>query len=246
MSVAAFLATPVPFRLFGPRHLSILAGTAVLAIALVVLARGRRGARLRRPIALGLAAGLIVNELLYWGYQFGRGAWTLPRNLPLQLCDVVVVLVAWALCQPQRRRVGELAYVWGLAATPQGLLTPDLSAQVPRYICAKFFLTHGGVVIAVVYLAAGLGWRPLPGALRRVWLATNLYAVCVGAFNALVGTNYLYLCAKPAHASLLDYFGPWPWYIASMEAAALVFFGLCLAPYWLADRRAVRRSTKRV
>ena len=246
MNLAAQLAAPVPFRLFGFLHLAVLLGTAVLAITLVALARGRHGARLRRPLAVGLAAGLVVNELLYWGYQFGRGAWTLPRNLPLQLCDIAAFLVAWALCQPQRRRVSELAYVWGLAATSQGLVTPDLPAHVPRYVCAKFFLTHGGLIAAVVYLAAALDWRPSTGALWRVWLATNLYAAGVGAFNALVGTNYLYLCAKPAHPSLLDYFGPWPWYIASMEVAALVSFGLCLAPCWLAARRAVRRSTERV
>ena len=240
MSPADYLATPIPFHLFGFLHVGILIGTIAIAACLVALARGRWAGQYRRPIAVTLAVFIVANEILYWGYQFGRGAWTLPRNLPLQLCDVVVFLIGWALCQPQRQRIGELAYFWGIAATSQGLLTPDLPAQVPAYIFTKFFLTHSGVIVAVVYLAAALEWRPGRGAVRRVWCITNLYAACVGLFNAVVGTNYLYLCRKPLRPSLLDGFGPWPWYIGSMELAALLFFGLCAAPFWPAQHHTRR------
>ena len=191
---------------------------------------------MRRPLAGTLAILIVANELIYWACQFGRGAWTLPKNLPLQLCDVVVFLMGWALCHPQHRRVGELAYCWGIAATSQALLTPDLPPLVPAYICWKFFLTHGSVVVSAIYLAAGLGWRPARGALWRVWGITNLYAVLIAAFNAIIGTNYLYLCAKPTRPSLLDWLGPWPWYILGMEVLALLFFGLCHLPWVIADR----------
>ena len=186
-----------------------------------------------------LAVLIVGNELLYWARQISGGIWQFPRDLPLQLCDIAVFLVGWALCQPQRRRVTELAYFWGLAATSQALLTPDLSPILSTYTCWKFFLTHGGVVIGVVYLAAALDWRPARGAVWRVWCVTNAYAAAMGLFNLLTGANKLYLCAKPLRPSLLDYAGPWPWYLFSLEVFALLLFALCSAPF-LAMQRTSR------
>lgn len=189
-------------------------------------------------IAHLVALLLAGNELSYWGRQLTGGVWMFPRDLPLQLCDVVVLLMAWALCQPHRPRVTEVAYCWGLVATSQALLTPDLPPVVSAYTCWKFFLTHGGVIVGAVYLAAGLGWRPSRGAAWRVWGATNLYAAGIGLFNLATGANKLYLCAQPLRPSLLDYLGPWPWYILSMELLALALFWLCTLPFLLHPKPA--------
>jgi hypothetical integral membrane protein (TIGR02206 family) len=59
----------------------------------------------------------------------------------------------------------------------------------------------------------------------------------VGVVNWLLGSNYLFIAHKPDTPSLIDVLGPWPWYILSLEALALV---LCLGlylPYALRDRR---------
>ena len=203
---------------------------------LVAVARSPSGTRWRRPIALLLALLIVGNELLYWARQISSGAWQFPRDLPLQVCDVAVFLVGWALCQPQRPRVTELAYLWGAAATSQALLTPDLSPVLSTYTCWKFFLSHGGVVVGVIYLAAGLGWRPERGAVWRVWGVANLYAAAIGVFNLVYAANKLYLCTKPLRPSLLNYLGPWPWYSLSMEVLALGLFWLCTAPFLIALR----------
>ena len=82
--------------------------------------------------------------------------------------------------------------------------------------------------------------RPEPRSILRAWIALNLLAGVAALVNWALGTNYLYLGGKPAGASLLDWLGPWPWYLLSVEALALFSFALWYLPF--ARRRAEARA----
>jgi hypothetical integral membrane protein (TIGR02206 family) len=90
------------------------------------------------------------------------------------------------------------------------------------------------VVLGAVYLAVTGRVRVRLASIWQVWLVTNLYALAAGLVNGLSGTNYGFLARKPAQPSLLDYLGPWPYYIVGMEALALVSFGAWYAPLLMA------------
>jgi uncharacterized membrane protein YwaF len=62
-------------------------------------------------------------------------------------------------------------------------------------------------------------------------IALNIYAISVGAMNAMGGWNYGFLCRKPVMPSLLDYLGAWPWYLLALELVAFVTF-LALDRLW--------------
>lgn len=177
-----------------------------------------------------LGVFLLVNELVWWSYRLRQEGFRFPEGLPLQLSDLVIWLTIITLLTGSIRAF-EVAYYAGLTTATMAVLTPDLWAPLASYPSIYFFLEHGGVIVALLTLVCGGMARPRPGSVWRALIATNLWAAAVGAFNAVFGTNYMYLCRKPAGASLLDYLGPWPWYIATSQAIAIALFWLLWLPF---------------
>jgi hypothetical integral membrane protein (TIGR02206 family) len=215
------------FPTFGPAHLAILAAVPLAAAALAAVARRRPAAE--RPLRLALAVGLAVNELAWYVHAVRSGWVRPPHGLPLDLCDVVLWLTAWALVAP-RPALLEIVYYLGLAGSGMALLTPDPGAALASYEGAKFFVAHGGALGAVLFLVLAGALRPRPGSWWRVFLWVNAYAALVALFDWRFRTNYMYLREKPASATLLDVLGPWPWYVLAAEPVALALLWLLHLP----------------
>lgn len=216
------------FVLFGPAHLAVLAAVPLAGWLLVRAAR-RSPAGVRR-LRLGFGIVLAVNEAAWYVYRFAVEGNRLPEGLPLQLCDLTLWMAILALAV-LNQGCYEIAYYTALGGSGMALLTPDLWAPCWSYPTAYFFLAHGGTMVAVLFLTWSGLFRPRPGSVWRALLAVNLFAAAVGAFNAVFGTNYMYLCRKPAGASALDFLGPWPVYLLGAEALALALFALLWLPF---------------
>ena len=61
-----------------------------------------------------------------------------------------------------------------------------------------------------------------------IWL--NLYLLLLIPVNLTLDANYFYLMEKPLNPSILDYFGPWPFYILVCELLAMGFFAIAYVP----------------
>ena len=216
------------FILFGWIHwLILLSIPAVAAAAGWVTRQLPAQAQYHRWAFGGL---LLVNELIYYAYKASKHWFQFPAGLPLQLCDLIVwmtVIAALTLWQAPF----EFAFFTGLVGTSMAIITPDLWDPFPSYPTIYFFLAHGGIVALLLYLWWSGQAKPKPGSVWRVMLMLNGYAVTMGLFNWLFNTNYMYLCRKPAGASLLDYFGPWPIYLLGGELLAFAFFSLLAWPF---------------
>ena len=211
--------------MFGVDHLTALAATAVVA---ALLARLARGGALDRCVRFGLAAvfGLAVLGYVVMLTRLGWLSWR--AVLPLHLCDMLILIAIVALLT-RATLAFELLWFWGGGGALLALLTPIVTRGFPDPQFLIFFGFHAGVVASAWVLAAGCGMRPRPRAAWRAFLITNAYAASVALINLWLDTNYMFLRAKPATPTLLDWLGPWPWYIVVGEGLALAAF-LALEP----------------
>jgi hypothetical integral membrane protein (TIGR02206 family) len=204
----------------------------VLCVALPTAARARPGAWtlvFSRTLAIILLGWFVAYHVVV----AAGGDYRLDFDLPLHLTDAVTVVAALALWRPGGGLLFELTYFWGLSASLQAVLTPSLDPddRFPSFFFWHYFVTHSGVVLAAAFLAFGLGLSARPGAVPRVFAATWAW-VCVAAVgNAVTGGNYMFLTERPESASLLDYMGPWPWYVLGAALLGLALFGLLDVPF---------------
>ena len=217
-----------------PEHVWALVVAAAGTVVLVVAARRRPG-----PWLKVLALGLVADEVSWWAYLALGGGEPGQRAqpLPLQLCDVAILVAAAALWTRWPLLV-EVTYFWALAGTAQALFTPDLPQHFPTYPYFQYYVAHGGTVAAALILVVGLRIAPRPWAVAWVAGITVAYAAFVFVVDAATGADYMFLRAKPDTATLLDELGPWPWYILSATAVGIVLLAILDAPFRLFQRRA--------
>jgi hypothetical integral membrane protein (TIGR02206 family) len=209
----------------------------VLGVAGSVWGARRHPGRWMRPFEFTLA-GLIFAA---WAGEYVAdvivGTWSVQYTLPLQLTDAVSIVSIVALLT-RRRLFVELTYFWTFTASLQAVITPDLAQAFPSVFYFTYFIYHVGAIVAAAYLVLGCRLYPRPGAPWRVFGLTLVWAAIAGLGDVITGGNYMYLRAKPVHASLLSVLGPWPWYIAG---AAAVGLALLLVVGVLTPTRATRR-----
>ena len=144
---------------------------------------GPRRARLAFLILAAWAGEYVADVIL--------GIWSVKYDLPLQLTDLVsLVSVAALLYYAQgntRWRLVELVYFWGLSASLQAVLTPDLAYNFPSVFYFTYFGYHIGAILAGLVFVFGLRMYPRPGAVARVYAASLAWVAVAGAGDLLTG-----------------------------------------------------------
>ncbi len=232
-----------PFVLFDAAHWSAMLLIAAACASLFYFRR-HWGERQRRTFRLGLALFIALSDLAWQAWSLHYGLWNLRTNLPLHLCSVcgwgsIYVLIT------RNTRVLEPVYFLGMGGALMTIITPDVGIYgFPHFRAFQIFASHGGMLLAILYMTIVEGFRPTWAAYGRMALIANGYMAFVFLVNLALGSNYLYLMQKPEFPTLYDFMSPWPWYIFQVEAVGLTLSAVFLLPFEFA-RFGEKRTSER-
>jgi hypothetical integral membrane protein (TIGR02206 family) len=181
------------------------------------------------------AVSMLGLELAFRFMRWGSSGGDLEQLFAVQLSGVLVAASIWSLWTSDHWSFA-VCFYWGAPLAVQTFLTPVTTAQWPDFRFVQYFLMHGCIVLVPIYLiAAGLN-RPTFRSLCIMTVATDLIMLLVMAMNDVLGTNFLYTVERPHGRTLLNYFGPWPWY-PIWAALTLNCFWILQTTPWLRRRR---------
>jgi hypothetical integral membrane protein (TIGR02206 family) len=246
------------FRAFGASHFAALFVLLLFCIGFVLWFKKIKNKRVEFIFCIIVASLTYIQELSRIIWHISIGDFFLGEHLPFHLCGLGIILGPIMILK-KNYTLYELIYFWGFGGAIQALLTPDLNWQFPHFIYFQYFISHGLIIIACVYMTFVVGYRPTWKSIVKVICVTYIYLIFIILINIITtenlgiicskgGTiwerleelrqssgNYLFISRKPAHPSLIDILGPWPWYILSLQGVGIVSFLLYYSPYFVKD-----------
>jgi len=188
-----------------------------------------------------LAWVLFFNFPVYVALQLGEGSITWDTALPLYPCPLASFL-APLLVRTKNQTLFNVIFYWVFAGTLQAVITPEVTSTFPHFQYFYFWICHAGLLGLLGFLLINQEREPTMRGIIPAFAWFNVMIAISALVNTLVGTNYYYLKAKPLVPTLIDYLGPWPWYILGVEGVALVFFSLSFVLFWVISKKILRPS----
>src|SRR5579875_579049 len=229
------------FRPFSLDHLITLAILFILCVFLFVFKNKLKEEGKRKVFRITMAVIILVDNVLYHVWLVYEHAWLVKTALPLHLSDLAAFLAVVMLLS-KSNPIFQFMYFAGLGSAIQAILTPDLHHfSFPHFLYFQSFISHGGVVLACLFMVAAFNYRPT---IRSMWvtiLIVNLYGIFVFLINKWLDSNYLYIMKKAGMNRILNYLGPWPWYLISMEIVMIFSFYILYSPFWI-KKKLIKRT----
>lgn len=235
------------FIMFSPSHWAALSIITLSCLLLYGLRfEIRTDSRLRQGVRLLLIIVLVFSETGLQLWYVTQNIWKSSSSLPFELCGITLLLSIVMLITRSRKMYSFL-YFAGIGGAFIALLTPNLVYPFPHFRFLLFFTAHGAIILASLYMTWIEGFRPSWKSLFFTMLCLNIVAACIWIANYILGSNYMFLSRKPSTYSVLDYFGPYPFYLLVEELFAFtVFLLMYLIFFWLPERgRSKRRHENR-
>ncbi|MED3552033.1 TIGR02206 family membrane protein [Cytobacillus praedii] len=217
-----------PFEAFSVSHFLMI---VIFLSGSVFLFRFRNHLRKYDHWARGIMfLVLFLLETSYHFWLYKDGYWDISFTLPLQLCSLSLILCL-ILLATRAQIIFQIVYFIGITGAFMAILTPELFLGFPHFRFFQFFITHMLIIWTCLYFVFVHKFKPTRKGLFASFLFLNGSAGAAFIANKLTGGNYMFLASKPSNGSLLDYFGPYPYYILALEAAAFFLFFLLLIPF---------------
>ncbi|MDF1696361.1 MAG: TIGR02206 family membrane protein [Saprospiraceae bacterium] len=241
MDFSAFYTDTMTFSNYGLEHFFSVLVVAVFGLWFLRKGKYSWDEKQKWKYVILFAAVLYGIQLFKTFIRLYLGNFDITEDLPLQLCNILPLILMVALYY-KSRIVLSVVFFWILAGTAQANITPTLFNTFPHYESIRYWAIHTGLPVIAIYLYYVLGYRfQFKDAVRSA-LALNILAAIIYPLNLALGSNYLYLNAKPPGTTIYNLLGPWPWYIMNIEFVMLVLFSAVLIPFYIYERVKKRQT----
>lgn len=208
------------FNMFSRSHFIVLA-IFILISVIIFLNRKEMKNEYWRKIEIGAAVSLILFEITYHVWMYVNGIWKVSRSLPLELCNISLILCVILLLS-KKKVIYEILFFTALLGASQAIFTPALSYDFPHFRFFHFFYAHIMVVWVTLYFTWVKKYHPTFRSVMKLIVFINLLIPIILVVNKATNGNYWFLRHKPEGPSLFDLLGPYPWYIFSLEGLLVV------------------------
>ena len=174
--------------------------------------------------------------IVFHAHIISLGFYNISTDLPLYLCSLLGLIIP-VFTYYRKFWMYEVLVFWIIGGTLQGVLTPDIPLGFPNFDYFRYWVVHLGLLIVIFYATFVFNMRPKLKSVFKSFLALQIYVVIMVVVNKILGANYFYLNEKPQSASLLDYFGEWPWYIIVAQIIIIPLFLVVYLPFHLTGKR---------
>ena len=168
--------------------------------------------------------GFHVYHIVFDDYDF-------RTDLPLYLCSFLGILIP-IYTYYRKYWMFEILVFWIIAGTLQGVITPDIAEGFPSFDYFRYWIVHLGLLTVICYSIFVFKLKPTLKSVFKSFLALQVYVVLMIGINYLLNANYFYLNRKPESASVLDYFGDWPYYIIVCQLIIIPLFLIIYLPFY--------------
>lgn len=177
---------------------------------------------------VGMIAALAVIFKMIW--KITVGDFDYQSDLPIHMCHFSALITPFMMIN-RNKRLFSFLYFWIIVGTLNALITPDVEENFPHVWYFQYFIEHSSLVIAILYTVFVYGMKPRWKDFWIALIATNIFLLISLLVNFTIDSNYFYTLNKPEIPTLLDMFGPWPWYLVQGQIMLVCFFLLALAPF---------------
>ena len=223
------------FEAFSFEHIAVLVGYVLASIFIFYCAKSYLSDKSKDRLGLTLALIPMFAVVLRMYVQVQMGEFTYLEDLPLFICRLVSFVLPILFWTKNKALFGVL-YFWIIAGTTNALITPDIIYALPHCESIFYWLIHAGLVMGILYGVFVYGWKPERRDIWRAFLWANAYLVFIHVLNIILESNYSYTMHKPVKGSILDFFGPWPWYLVTGQLLALSLFVLFYLPFYFTEK----------
>lgn len=233
----SFLDTSHLFSSYSAEHFVLLIGFVTL-VPLFFRVMASYPEETQRRVLLGLAVLLSLSQLMKIPLNLYAGTFDVAKDIPLHLCNYLPFVLVW-MYTTKNRKVWATIFFWIVLGTSQANLTPSVEFSLFHYDAIRYWMVHLGLVLLALYPAVAWKWDLHKEDIYSTVIWLNVAAAIVFGFNLLLGTNYMYLMAKPPGTTFYSILPPWPAYILVLEVILVTWSLLVYALFKWFRRDAV-------